>query len=296
MSATAPCIRGCSLIGQHYSDCTEEGCRGCLPRRAEHGHLCHSCHRRLRNLVRSITVQHDLLRATAGDIAPQALTAETQAKILTSPRTDSGQPYPPTLYAKAVTVSASESEPVRLGAHDAAQELADWLSRVVDLIVSEHSAIGPERLRKGGDGREWKWHPLTSDGYASDFDPPVKHQDEREVMRGQYLLTDPPPAYAVTPAASWLYAWLDRFEALDMVGDELEYLGEVMSRCHALAPWREEAARVPGIPCPGCKRLSLMRFGGDEDIQCTTPYCRETISPGRYAIWVRMLVDERSVG
>lgn len=294
--STAPCVRGCALPGQHYGDCTDEDCRGCLPRRAEHGHLCHSCHRRLRNLVRSISVQHDLLRATAGDIAPQVLTAETQAKIHTSPRTDSGQPYPATLYAKSVTVSASESEPVRVGAHDAAQELADWLSRVVDLVVAEHHALGPERLRRGGDGREWKWHALTAFGAVSDFDPIVKHGYGSEVMRGQYILTDPPPAYVTRPAADWLYAWLDRLEALECVGDEFEYLGALMSRCHALAPWREEAARVPGIPCPGCQRLSLMRFGGDEDIQCTTPYCRETISPDRYAIWVRMLVDERSAG
>lgn len=44
---TEACVRDCSLYRQHLTDCTEETCRGCLPRRAGHGHLCHPCHRRL---------------------------------------------------------------------------------------------------------------------------------------------------------------------------------------------------------------------------------------------------------
>src|SRR5690349_9476755 len=49
---TEACIRGCSLYRQHLTDCdgfTDMGreCTGCLPRRAQYGHLCHTCHRRL---------------------------------------------------------------------------------------------------------------------------------------------------------------------------------------------------------------------------------------------------------
>lgn len=45
---TSECIRGCSLYRQHLTDCEDrETCQGCLPRRAEHGRLCHTCHRRL---------------------------------------------------------------------------------------------------------------------------------------------------------------------------------------------------------------------------------------------------------
>lgn len=289
------CIRGCTQSRHHLDECADDECYGCLPRLAEHGHLCHSCHRRLRNLVRSIAVQHDLLRVTAGEVAPQSLTAETQAKIRTMPRTDSTAAYPSGLYAKQTALSASESEPVRVAAHDAARELADWLSQVVDTVASAHHAKGPARLASAGDAREWKWHPVTETGAVSDFDPLVRIGHGREAQWGQYLLTDPPAAYAVREAADWLYAWLDRLEALDVVGDETEHLGELMSRCHALAPWREQATRVPGIPCPGCNRLSLMRFGGDEDVQCTTPYCREVVSPARYAIWVRMLAEREGV-
>ena len=43
---TEACIRGCSLYRQHLAECEDEACRGCLPRRAQHGHLCWPCHRR----------------------------------------------------------------------------------------------------------------------------------------------------------------------------------------------------------------------------------------------------------
>lgn len=290
---TSACIRGCAMPRQHLGECVDEDCRGCLPRRAEHGHLCRSCHLRLRNLVRSIWVQWALLEVTAGAMSPQALTAETQAKTHQKPRTSSDAPHPSGLYARQVAASASESEPVRVAALDAAQELSDWLSCVVDMVCSAHGTKGPARLTTGGDARQWKWHPLADDGAASDFDPIVKHGSGPDVMRGQYILTDPPARFAVRPASDWLSAWLDRFESLEVVGDEMEAFGEIMSRCHALAPWREAATRLPGIPCPSCSRASLMRFSGDEDVQCTTPYCRELIPPGRYAIWVRMLADER---
>src|SRR5690349_2475215 len=44
---TEACIRGCSMLRRHLADCEDpETCRGCLPRRAEVGHLCGPCHRR----------------------------------------------------------------------------------------------------------------------------------------------------------------------------------------------------------------------------------------------------------
>jgi hypothetical protein len=43
---TQACVRGCSIYQRHLDECADELCRGCLPRRAEHGHLCWPCHRR----------------------------------------------------------------------------------------------------------------------------------------------------------------------------------------------------------------------------------------------------------
>jgi ribosomal protein S27E len=41
------CVRGCILWRKHLRSCTQDGCRGCEPRRAEHGRLCDQCHIRL---------------------------------------------------------------------------------------------------------------------------------------------------------------------------------------------------------------------------------------------------------
>jgi hypothetical protein len=41
------CVRNCTLWRKHLRSCPEDGCRGCEPRRAEHGRLCDQCHIRL---------------------------------------------------------------------------------------------------------------------------------------------------------------------------------------------------------------------------------------------------------
>ena len=46
IETTMACTRGCALLRQHLTDCGDPDCRGCLPRRAERGRLCHPCHRR----------------------------------------------------------------------------------------------------------------------------------------------------------------------------------------------------------------------------------------------------------
>lgn len=50
IEATEACIRGCRMYNRHLADC-EGDCRGCLPRRATHGHLCDTCHRRLELMI-----------------------------------------------------------------------------------------------------------------------------------------------------------------------------------------------------------------------------------------------------
>jgi len=289
VSTTAQtCIRGCSVARQHAIDCDSDQCRGCLPRPATNGLLCYPCHSRLANLVRAIAVQHELLLVTAGKSHEQVLTVETTARTHQPPRVTSDGKYSAP-FARTTTASMSQSEPVRLAALDAADELSDWLSQVVETIVQAHDLTGPKRLTTKGDPRQWKWHALTVTGAVSDFDPIVRHGFGRDAMRGQYLLTDPPARFEVKSAAGFLLAWLDRFEVMDCVGDELESFGAIMSQCHSLAPWREEMARLTGIPCPACHANALARFGGDENVTCIR--CNESIPPERYGLWVRMLAD-----
>ena len=78
------------------------------------------------------------------------------------------------------------------------------------------------------------------------------------------------------------------------IGDELEQFSEIMSQAHALAPWREQVARLRGIPCPECKTTALVMFGGESDVTCLR--CRATMDRRRYGIWTRMLADEHREG
>jgi len=54
VSETSACVRGCTMYRYHVAECEgaeDETCRGCLPRRASHGRLCDTCHRRLELMV-----------------------------------------------------------------------------------------------------------------------------------------------------------------------------------------------------------------------------------------------------
>lgn len=75
MTETKPCVRGCSLYRRHLADCADpDACRGCLPRRAEHGHLCWPCHRRLELMLTDAPVVYRWLTGNmaAGEGAARA--------------------------------------------------------------------------------------------------------------------------------------------------------------------------------------------------------------------------------
>lgn len=286
------CVRGCTAPRQHVPPCTGDDCDGCMPREAKHGRLCYSCHARLRSHLQVVHGQWVLLLVTGGKSLEQLLAAETTARPSNAPRLSSDAKFPGP-WARVSTLAMSGSEPVRVAALDAAEALSDWLSQAVEVVAAVGNAVGPTRLHTGqADPRQWKWHPVDPDTGQpkSRFDPVVTYRDRREEMRGQYVLTDPPDTFAVNTAADWLLAWLDRFEEMESVGDDIEVFNDLMSQAHSIAPWREQVARLRGIPCPECHRKALVRFGGDEDVTCL--HCRTMIPPARYLIWTRMLVAE----
>lgn len=86
--------------------------------------------------------------------------------------------------------------------------------------------------------------------------------------------------------AKFILTWLSTVETFDWVADWFEEMAETMSDAHCLAPWRPTATRVPDIECPDCKRMTLVIFGGEEDVTCTS--CRHIFDPTRYGIWERM--------
>lgn len=76
IETTAACIRGCSLYRQHLTDCAGESCEGCLPRRADYGRLCHTCHRRFELMLTDFPIVYRWLTGNMSGGNPAALDAD----------------------------------------------------------------------------------------------------------------------------------------------------------------------------------------------------------------------------
>lgn len=142
------CKRGCVRARRHLPTCDgieghHDACRGCLPRDAEHGFLCYGCHKRLVDFLTNAGYQMELLALMSGHKGQGELTAETQARITTTWRTDSNQVLR-TLYAKATTTAVTASEPYRIAVADAEEAIKDRLGMWVIHLVNDYAIRAPE--------------------------------------------------------------------------------------------------------------------------------------------------------
>ena len=76
-------------------------------------------------------------------------------------------------------------------------------------------------------------------------------------------------------------------DSRSLVGALYDDTQDVMIEAHSLAPWRAERKRIAGIPCPGCERVTMTLFGGDDFVTCTT--CQTVVASRRFDIWTEML-------
>lgn len=256
MSEIRQCRRGCTRARRHLAACQDvDSCRGCEPRQAEFGWLCYGCHKRMLDLLIHLPGQVALLLAMADARGEVELTAPTTARLsAAAPRITTARDVR-ALYAHRSAAVHGPTEPIRLSCLDAARELEDWLQVVVCLIEGDYQMGGPQED--------------TIASYASWLVANVERLEWREDIADRVFA----PADPYRPAQA---------------------LGDIMSRAHSLAPWRESVARLPGIPCPECHAVALVRFGGDEDVTCL--HCRATMPPERYGIWTRILADEHRAG
>jgi hypothetical protein len=260
------CSRGCTAPRRHVfvegqGRACGDDCTGCLPRQAEYGHLCFDCHKRLKRMFTEAPGQHAVLEADVAPSFAQHLHAETQAKITTMWRTSTMQDDASGLYAHPQGASGQESEPIRLACLDVAQELSDWLSQLVERLCDDYAMTGPPRSLNG---------------------------PESDPQRCGH----PPFRFEVVTASEWLVEQIGRVEYYPGIADDFEDLRMLMAQAHALRPWREQVARIPGVPCPNCHRTTLVRYGGEVDVECQTKWCGSVFEPERYGVWVRMLHEE----
>ncbi len=126
---TKACVRGCGLKGRHLTQCDGfdaigRDCRGCLPRRADHGYLCWPCHRRLELMLTDSVAMYDWLTAnmTAGEGAAAAKDDAQQRR---------GTEAPPA--------------PVKLDVLDIRDLWLDTLTEIADELAEKRSIPGPRR-------------------------------------------------------------------------------------------------------------------------------------------------------
>lgn len=119
---TEACIRGCSLYRRHLVECEDhEACRGCLPRRASHGHLCDTCHRRFELML---TDAPTVYRWLTGNMATGSNGASD---------------------GDVVTGSREQPLPIKADVYDVRQLLADRLSAWVDDFAEDVKLTKPPR-------------------------------------------------------------------------------------------------------------------------------------------------------
>lgn len=123
------CTRGCTMLRRHLGDCEDtEACKGCLPRRAEHGHLCWPCHRRLELMLHDAETVD---RWLTGNIATGQGAAAEDIKI---------------------TGSKEIPLPIKVEVHVVRQELRDHWATWVDWLCERHG-ITPTRSEVDSDAR-----------------------------------------------------------------------------------------------------------------------------------------------
>lgn len=75
-TTTITCVRGCTITGQHATECADGECRGCLPRPAEVGALCWWCIKRLRETLAEIPALVAWLNAAGAPLARFGATSD----------------------------------------------------------------------------------------------------------------------------------------------------------------------------------------------------------------------------
>lgn len=228
-TTTATCIRGCTIHGQHTSDCLGD-CDGCQKRPVSHGKLCRTCFERLVDFL-SIDTPKTSQNPSQGLVLARYWVDHCLDRGITGVAYDLDR----------VGISKTPPTPVNLARLDLIRDIDDTVSSWLDAWCDHRGLTGPDR-------------------------------------------------YELRTACGYLGSWINEIATWEPIADMWDELATLMSRAHALAPWKREAHRCNGVPCPDCGTTELMVYDGDDVVTCR--HCSITFHRDEYARWVTVLADQ----
>jgi hypothetical protein len=258
-------VKWCTVAGLHldYEDHPED-CAGCLPALAEHGLTCHQDSRRLRDHLgerEGIRPHRRECEAPRGQDCecpdpPHGLAWAWDHLTAAHPLVASPAPSDGSTGKRAISDPEAERLAAVLALRDEIRDvLGSWAATVAERI--------------GGAG------PL---GVTVHTNP----QHERHVG---------PDRVIVRNCQTWLLRNIASVEGHESVRELSEELAGLMSRAHALAPWRPAPTHLDGIPCR-CGACALHDHG--DEVKCWA--CGLSYTPEHYETLCKVLAYRVSRG
>lgn len=251
---TITCVRGCIESRAHIPPCTctiecrphEDHCEGCQPRQATAGFLDSGCSRRLR----------DHFGERENPDGPHGLAWAWENLLIAYPAIAGMSDSP------GGHTNVHDREAERLASVIALRdEIRDWLGSVTADLAERTDQAGPEGVQ------------LTTDHH------------QRHIGRDWHI---------VRRSQAWLLAHVEQLESATGIPDPdsaaesvlllWDQAAGLMSRAHALAPWRPEPTHIDGVPCR-CHAVNLHHHG--DEVKCWT--CGRPYTLEEYAVLCKVM-------
>lgn len=226
------CLTGCTIRGQHRTDCEtrdakKDLCKGCLPRPADHGRLCRWCWQRL----------------NADVVDTPALARYLWAIARSGEKERAG-------------VAIRGGDPAELAVLNAARDAFDGLHATLaawaHLILEEHpngpQMRGPD---EAGVQRTATTKRIDRDRFPHYDDEPVVWLRPSEVAGARH-------PDATSRLVKWLLPWLTWCAEQEWAGEMRREVASVVRTTAARYPVEERTRDIPGVTCPVCEKASLV--------------------------------------
>lgn len=313
--ATAATNAGAVHIGRYGGLEVWHTCGGCLPREAEHGPFCSSCHHRLVGWLAGDTHKRKLTPSRPAWSRPWPLATRARPRPPADP-TDTLfwpltgvviQPWTPTGGALAWRTGTTTLRRWT-GAAGSVAWAHDWIA--ADTEPSQSTA-GQGKIRQGKKeppaALALHVHDLRQDlcrklgqwlrqvtGELDLVGPTwwAHRADTRSPGPESWRAWLPQGQWEIDDAQRYLAGWVDRIETVPGLA-ELIYreANDLMARVSALAPWRARARKLPGLTCPECDRDALAIYDGEVNLTCQR--CKAVIPRQKYDRWSYVIESEK---